>query len=325
MSRPRHANRVGLVIGLLALMGWLVPRAIAEAQQIAAPRTDSMMQPDNPQSGVRILRDRSGRLRAPVFINGQGPFSLIVDSGANGSAVTAGVVDALGLSPNSAPQVVLHGVTASSKVASVRVDSLVVGETITRAATLPIVFDALDGADGYLGIGAFADKRVLIDFRRGRLEVSDSRPSGKGRGFIMVPADLSRSRLVTVDTSVNGTAVKAIIDTGAGSTIGNSAMRHLLVGLRPVGSRDEIIGATARLDLGQTYPMPPIALGALRISGTRVTFADVSIFDYFGLARIPAMLIGMDVLGQLDSMIIDYGAHELQLRPLGRLPAAPVG
>jgi predicted aspartyl protease len=136
---------------------------------------------------------------------------------------------------------------------------------------------------------------------------------------------LSRSRLVTVDMSVNGTTVKAIIDTGAGGTIGNSAMRHLLAGLQPVGSRDEIIGATARLEMGQTYPMPPIALGALRICGTRVSFADVSIFNYFGLSQAPAMLIGMDVLGQLDSMIIDYGAHELQLRPLGRRSAAPVG
>jgi len=63
-------------------------------------------------------------------------------------------------------------------------------------------------------------------------------------------------------------------------------------------------------------PMPPIALGALRISGARVSFAEVSIFSHFELAEKPALLIGMDVLGQLDSMIIDYGAHELQLRPL---------
>jgi hypothetical protein len=71
--------------------------------------------------------------------------------------------------------------------------------------------------------------------------------------------------------------------------------------------------------------MPPIALGKLRIAGARVSFADVSIFDHFEFSRKPALLIGMDVLGQLDSMIIDYGAHELQLRPLTGPSAASAG
>jgi predicted aspartyl protease len=326
MKNSQQENRLGFLIWLLSLIRFVAPPAIADVQQITARRADPMTAVDESQAGgVQIRRDSSGRLRAPVLINGRGPFSLIVDTGANGSAVTAGVIDALGLSLDESSQVILHGVTGSSKVAAVKVDSLAVGAAMTSAATLPIVFDALDGADGYLGIGAFADKRVLIDFRRGRLEVSDSRPPANGRGYITVPADLSRSRLVTVDASVNGTKVKAIIDTGAGNTIGNSAMRNLLGGVQSLVQSDKIIGATAAVDLGQTYPMPPIVLGALRIAGAHVSFADVSIFNHFKFSQKPALLIGMDVLGQLDSMIIDYGAHELQLRPLRHLSAAPSG
>jgi predicted aspartyl protease len=264
-------------------------------------------------------------MRAPVFINGRGPFSLIVDTGANGSAVTAGVVDALGLSPAESPQVILRGVTGSSRAASVKVDSIALGDLITPAATLPIIFDALDGADGFLGTGAFEDKRVLIDFRRGRIAVTNSRPSSGGSGFVKVLADLSHSRLVIVDTHVNGTTVKAIIDTGAGGTIGNVAMRNLLVDVRSPGRGDQIIGATAGIDYGQTYPIPPISLGALRIVGARVSFADISIFSHFQLTQKPALLIGMDVLSQLDSMIIDYGAHELHLRPPMSVSGAPIG
>jgi hypothetical protein len=108
-----------------------------------------------------------------------------------------------------------------------------------------------------LGTGAFEDKRVLIDFRRGRIAVTNSRPSSGGSGFVKVLADLSHSRLVIVDAHVNGTTVKAIIDTGAGGTIGNVAMRNLLVDVRSPGRGDQIIGATAGIDYGQTYPYPP--------------------------------------------------------------------
>jgi len=298
-----------------ALLLWLLaPPAKADMPTGAERRSDSMTIVDGSR-GIAIQRDRNGRMRVPVFINGRGPFSLIVDTGANGSAIGAHVADALGLSAETSSEVILRGVTGSSRVAAVTVESLALGDVTTSRATLPIVLEALDGADGFLGTGAFTDKRVLIDFRRQRIAISDSRPLNEGRGFIKVPADLSHARLVTVDTRVNGTAVKAIIDTGAGGSIGNSAMRNLLAGGRSVGRPDQIIGTSATVDYGQTYSMPPIALGTLLIAGARVSFAGVSIFAHFQLSAKPALLIGMDVLGQLDSMIIDYGAHELQMRP----------
>src|SRR5580658_1290939 len=41
-------------------------------------------------------RDRIGRIWAPVYLDGKGPFRLVLDTGANRSAVTARVADALG-------------------------------------------------------------------------------------------------------------------------------------------------------------------------------------------------------------------------------------
>jgi hypothetical protein len=45
-----------------------------------------------------------------------------------------------------------------------------------------------------------------------------------------------------------------------------------------------------------------------------VTFADLYIFKQWKLTDQPAILIGMDALGVLDTLIIDYHEHELQLR-----------
>jgi hypothetical protein len=41
------------------------------------------------------------------------------------------------------------------------------------------------------------------------------------------------------------------------------------------------------------------------------------IFEYLNLADEPALLLGMDALGLLDTLIIDYRRHELQARLVG--------
>ena len=50
------------------------------------------------------------------------------------------------------------------------------------------------------------------------------------------------------------------------------------------------------------------------MQGSHITFGDMSIFEHWGMTREPAILIGMDTLGLLDTLIIDYRRRELQLR-----------
>ena len=53
---------------------------------------------------------------------------------------------------------------------------------------------------------------------------------------------------------------------------------------------------------------------SIQIKDSGVTFADMYIFKQWKLTGEPALLIGMDSLGLLDTLIIDYRRHELQLR-----------
>jgi hypothetical protein len=62
---------------------------------------------------------------------------------------------------------------------------------------------------------------------------------------------------------------------------------------------------------------PAIELGSIQIRDPGVTFADMYIFKQWKLTNEPAILIGMDTLGLLDTMVIDYRRHELQLRMMG--------
>jgi len=67
------------------------------------------------------------------------------------------------------------------------------------------------------------------------------------------------------------------------------------------------------LQRGDTVTAPPISIGTLKINQVRVTFADMFLFEHLKLTREPTLLLGMDVLGSFDVLIIDYRMRELQI------------
>ena len=121
---------------------------------------------------------------------------------------------------------------------------------------------------------------------------------------------------------MGGIRTKAIIDTGGQVTIANLALRQALerrsshLKSRP----DTIVGVTTEVQRGDSARTPPLLIGAsdqggiVKIRYTDVTFGDMRIFEHWHLTSEPVMLIGMDALGLLDTLIIDYRRHELQIR-----------
>src|SRR6266850_6612863 len=69
-------------------------------------------------------RDRIGRIWAPVYINGKGPFRLVLDTGSNSSAVMASVAQQLGIAITAENQVLLRGVTGQQVVPTISVETL---------------------------------------------------------------------------------------------------------------------------------------------------------------------------------------------------------
>ena len=126
-----------------------------------------------------------------------------------------------------------------------------------------------------------------------------------------------RGTLVVVDAFVGQVRCKAIIDTGGQVTIANLALKEALSHFGSARSKaDTIIGATKDIQKGELMETPAIGLGSIMIHDPGVTFGDLYIFKQWRLTNEPAILIGMDTLGLLDTLIIDYRRHELQLRML---------
>jgi hypothetical protein len=280
--------------------------------------TEIMVEAREPRYVSPTRRDQIGRIWAPVMINGRGPFRLVLDTGASHSAITALVALALGIPTDRSPPVILRGVTGFATVPTIRVDTLSVGDVAVDQAILPIVPDALGGAEGVLGAEGLVGKRIFIDFRHDIINIAYSKNERVAPGFISVPFHSLRGTLVVVDAFVGQVRVKAIIDTGGQVTIANLALKEQLSRLgNGVRTRiDTIEGATKDIQKGELMGTPAIGLGALSIHDPGVTFGDLYIFKQWRLLNEPAILIGMDTLGLLDTLIIDYRRHELQLRML---------
>ena len=287
------------------------------AQDAAEQLAEVMVEAPEPRYVAPTRRDQIGRIWAPVFINGRGPFRLVLDTGASTSGVTAMVALALGIPTDQSPQVMLRGVTGSAAVPTIRADTLSVGDVAVDSPLLPIVPDALGGAEGILGSEGLTNKRIFIDFRHDQISITYSRDERSAHGFVTVPfRSIRGGQLIVVDAVVGTVRTKAIIDTGGQATIGNLALRAALaqhnIGFH--GRPDQIIGATLAVEKGEIIATPAIQVGPIQILDPGVTFADVSIFKRWRLTSEPAIMIGMDALGTLDTLIIDYRRHELQLR-----------
>ncbi len=279
-----------------------------------------------PEFATPTTLDRVGRIVAPVYINGRGPFRFILDTGANRSAMSAATAEALGIAPQDNDQVSVHGITGSATLPVVAVTHFRVGELMFENQRLPVLpSPVFAGADGILGIDSLQQARIEVDFELDRVTISRSNGRRAPVGYLVVPASLKHGGLLLVKGRVGSVAVKAILDTGAESSLGNEALRDALFlkARRPQETVDTtVFGATPQIAQGVSFVAPNVDIGGARITDLVVTFGDLHVFNIWSLTEEPALLIGMDLLGTVPRFVVDYRRREFQFKPPGpRQPA----
>jgi hypothetical protein len=207
-------------------------------------------------------------------------------------------------------------------VTSVSIRTLRAGDLVIEGARFPVIWAPLmAGADGILGVAGFKNECIFVDFRHNRVVISRSREANAPMTADRVPARLLDGGLMSVEARLRGLRVQAIIDTGSERTIGNPALRDALYARRlanPKVKATDVYGATAAVKPGEMEIVPTINLGSVKISGVTVVFGDFHIFEVWGLQTRPAIIIGMDVLGTVNSLGIDFRRSELYLESAQR-------
>lgn len=266
--------------------------------------------------------DRIGRIMVPVFVNGAGPYSFIVDTGASRSAISPRLAQALGLEPNLEQPVSLRGVTGAEIVPSVLVDEIRAGEIVLRQQRLPAVTPSVFAdADGILGVGGLVRMCLHVDFVDQSIEILNHGCPRANDNWARARTHLRFGGLVTLPARIKGVRVKAIIDTGAERSLGNLPLLQALE-LQALAGEDQatstrVYGATSHSTHGNAIETPKIYFGDIAIGDLTVTFGDFDVFRLWNFDQEPAILLGMDVLGTVDALMIDYRRQELRILPKG--------
>ena len=282
-----------------------------------------------PAGVIETAFDPASRMTAPVHLDGAGPFAFVVDTGANVSVVSAELAQRLGLP--GAGAALVHGIAGTIETSLVRIGKLTVGQVSAAVRQAPILPRSRLGVDGLLGMDVLRNRRLTMDFRRSRIEIAKSGPRPGAQPLrsldkedrrapsFVVPARIRFGQLVIVDAEIAGVKVTAFLDSGSQNTIGNRLLRAALArrdrrfaqGL----TRVRLLSATGQVAEAELSAMPPLRLGGLRISNMIAAFAALHIFDIWGLADRPAILVGVDLLAQFNAVEIDYGLRSVTFRP----------
>jgi len=286
--------------------------AFASAQQ--SDTDDEYLEPSY---AVPTRMDRVGRIVVPARVNRQGPFQFVLDTGANTTIITPHLAQTLGLTVDMKRMINLQGITSAALVPTTIIERIESGAVILQGKRLAVANASLVGTDGILGVDGLARKLVLVDFLHDTVEVLDAARQRPSDRLMRIPARIRSKRLVAVDALVSGLKAEAVIDTGGQRTLGNLALYDAL-GLKPApaaaNAMTDVIGATNARQQGERRIINEIKMGNLRTTHLEVTFGDFYIFKAWDLQTKPALVIGMDLIGTLDTFGVDYLRHEVQIR-----------
>lgn len=268
-----------------------------------------------------IRPDDLGRIVVPVILNGEGPFFFMLDTGATHTVIARQTLEKLGLQADPQRQVLLRGVSGVKPIVTVLVRSMQAGSMQFDQVRMPVL-DAqiLEGVDGVIGNDTLGQHRVTADFMTDQIRIADTQGSPAAKTHLVVPFTPLARAPIMIDAIVGGVHARAIIDTGGADTLGNAALLRAL--RRQVRGKFRTISPIGITDITDTTQqalltsVTRLTFGPVEFENLQVSFGNFSIFDRWGVDDRPTLLIGMDALGLLSGLVIDFQRRELHI-PIG--------
>jgi predicted aspartyl protease len=268
-----------------------------------------------------------GRMVTDVFINGQGPFTFLIDTASSRSLIFEHVRAQLGLAPSQTDHLVVYGINDVTQAVPVRPDTLSIAGEAIHGLTLGVLPDqASAGPDGVLGVDVLARYFVVLD--RAAMTIRLLPPGEESAGpfkdwpqaqLTARPLKSLSIRFWYLKTSFNDHDFSSLFDLGASFTLINWSAAEVL----GVHKRDYLAKAVPPDDLqdvlGKTSPAVRVDGVTVRLPGKRwdnhlVVASDAPIFAYLNANQRPAAIVGFNLLGN-DSLAIDFAGGRLFIGP----------
>lgn len=258
--------------------------------------------------------DDRGRPMVSIQVNGQGPFDMVLDTGAQSSLMAPALADRLGLIPM-ASDLQISGATGADAASIYPIDHFFNGLIDARQIGLfrfpnPHSTSAL----GIIGMETFSDRKLVFDRIAQRVTAAPS--AAPAPGFISLSGKLGADGLLLVPILINGVHVRALVDTGAAVTVANAAALRALgwagddARLRNGG---QIRGATASGQGVRMAKMEAVTVGPATLRQVPIYFTDTQAGD-----AEPAIILGADILNLFEAFALDFPRAELHIKIPGK-------
>jgi hypothetical protein len=319
VKRTRLLRRVwlGLGIALVAPLGAQVqtpsPRPPAEPAPTPFISTATIDDSLEILGETLAARNSRSRMTVGVMVNGQGPFRFLVDSGADRTVIGAALAQKLALPAED--MVIMHTMSGSTTVGTIRIDELGLGRSKLTDIIAPALPEQFIGAQGVLGIDALAEQRIQFDFEKKAVTVQDTRtPLRVTSDEIVVTARLRKGQLILTEVRAARVGLYAILDSGSDITVGNTELRKRIfrrwdnVKTTPI----QLMSVTGESFNAEMAIIPELRVGGLTLLEVPVAFGDPPPFRLFGLAKQPAILLGTDVLQAFGRVSLDFRGRKVR-------------
>lgn len=247
---------------------------------------------------------------ATVPVKGSfGEHQFVFDTGAEGSAVYADFANSEGIA--AAGIETLQGQTGVNEVPMARLTELSL-DGVRKGPLTAVKLDLrADGVRlaGIVGLDLFGDRTIDFNLSAKRLALLAPGKHPDGLKSAAVKATPTVGNLLTIPVMIGAVQAVAVIDTGARKTRINWTLGRLL-GIDPAGlaKGDTIQGATNMEIETSATRIADVRLGGRRLADAPVLVADLPVFDAFGVADRPAIILGLDWL-EKTRMVIDFPAR----------------
>ena len=260
---------------------------------------------------VPLLRD-GGYALVPVSIGGTDSLWFVLDSAAGGSVISPATRDLLGLGEDAGTEATITGASGDASFQALEIDSMSIGGfTRTKVGVVVIDLTRFQKPEsqrtyaGILGNDFLRRFDFALDLPHQSLRLYPRDADGQSRlagldTLACVPNLADDEGWVVMDVSVEGTPVRAIVDTGAGRSVFN------WVAAKAAGVTPESPGITrsdrSTQGLGAQraethhYQFERVEAGQTRFRPVESRIADISVFRALGLSERPAVIFGTNYL-----------------------------
>lgn len=306
----RRSRRIAMLLAPILLIGATPPTANPVPSNITFTA-----KPPVPVATEGIIQpfdiDASRRMAVEVTVEGQGPFSFLVDTGAERTVISRELANRLKLDQGSGLR--LATISGSSDARSYQVASLEMANLRLNPFEAPALYGRHIGAAGLVGVDMLQNRRILINFVTEQMKVLESHPHARplirNDDAIVVEARNIAGRLILSDARIDGKQIKVIIDTGAQTSVGNLALKRLVSkrrqNLHPYFPT-LLMSVTGKTIPAEKTQIKRIAIEGVDVNDLPIAFADSQAFRSLGLHDKPALLLGMDCLQMFDRIEIDF-------------------